>query len=128
MTAIVDPSPDAPPAKRRGGGPRTPEGKARSRENALKHSLRAEAGLEGAAGALKEKIRMHELAKYVGKSQVEQAEAGVKVAHSNLTRAEVDLQKAGLDLERAKSLFEKQFIAAKDLDDARTNYESARDR
>jgi membrane fusion protein, multidrug efflux system len=87
---------------------------------------RAEAGLEGAAGALKEKIRMHELAKYVGKSQVEQAEAGVKVASSNLTRAEVDLQKAGLDLERAKSLFEKQFIAAKDLDDARTNYESAR--
>ena len=87
---------------------------------------RAEAGLEGAAGVLKEKIRMHELAKHVGKSQVEQAEAGVKVASSNLTRAEVDLQKAGLDLERAKSLFEKQFIAAKDLDDARTNYESAR--
>lgn len=87
---------------------------------------RAEAGLEGAGGALKEKIRMHELAKYVGKSQVEQAEAGVKVANSNLIRAEVDLQKAGLDLERAKSLFEKQFIAAKDLDDARTIYESAR--
>ena len=87
---------------------------------------RAEAGLEGAAGALKEKIRMHELAKYVGKSQVEQAEAGVKVANSNLIRAEVDLQKAGLDLERAKSLFEKQLIAAKDLDDARTLYESAR--
>ncbi|MGH7888390.1 MAG: HlyD family secretion protein [Candidatus Binatia bacterium] len=86
---------------------------------------RAEAGLESAGGMLKEKIRMHELAKYVGKSQIEQSEAGVKVADSNLARAEVDLKKAGLDLERAKSLFEKQFIAAKDLDDARTAYESA---
>jgi|GEM_PF-495480 len=87
---------------------------------------RAEAGLEAAAGALKEKIRMHELAKVVGRSQVEQAEAGVRVARSNLARAEVDLQKAGLDFERAKSLFQKQFIAAKELDDARTIYESAR--
>src|SRR5262245_14682646 len=87
---------------------------------------RAEAGLEGASGMLKEKIRMHELAKYVGKSQIEQAEAAVKVADSNLVRAEVDLRKAGLDLERAKSLFEKQFIAAKDLDEARTVFESAR--
>lgn len=87
---------------------------------------RAEAGLEAAGGMLKEKVRMHELAKYVGKSQVEQAEAGVRVADSNLARAEVDLKKAGLELERAKSLFEKQFIAAKDLDDARTTYESAR--
>jgi len=87
---------------------------------------RAEAGLEAAGGMLKEKIRMHELAKHVGKSQIEQAEAVVKVADSNLARAEVDLKKAGLDLERARSLFEKQFIAAKDLDDARTAYESAR--
>lgn len=87
---------------------------------------RAEAGLETAGGVLKEKVRMHELAKHVGKSQIEQAEAGVKVADSNLARAEVDLKKAGLDLERAKALFEKQFIAAKDLDDARTAYESAR--
>jgi multidrug resistance efflux pump len=86
---------------------------------------RAEAGLEGAGGMLKEKVRMHELAKHVGKSQVEQAEAAVKVADSNLTKAEVDLRKAGLDLERAKNLFDKQFIAAKDLDDARTTYESA---
>jgi membrane fusion protein, multidrug efflux system len=68
---------------------------------------------------------MHELAKHVGKSQVEQAEAAVKVAHSNLTKAEVDLRKAGLDFERAKALFDKQFIAAKDLDDAKTVYESA---
>ena len=87
---------------------------------------RAEAGLASAGGMLKEKIRMHELAKYVGKSQVEQAQAGVNVAESNLVRAEVDLEKAGLDLERAKSLFEKQFIAAKDFDDARTVFESAR--
>jgi multidrug resistance efflux pump len=87
---------------------------------------RAEAGLESAGGMLKEKIRLHELAKYVGKSQIAQSEAGVRVADSNLARAEVDLKKAGLDLERAKSLFEKQFIAAKDLDDARTAYESAR--
>lgn len=87
---------------------------------------RAEAGLEAAGGMLKERIRMHELAKHVGKSQVEQSQAGVKVADSNLARAEVDLKKAGVDLERAKSLFEKQFIAAKDLDDARTAYESAR--
>jgi membrane fusion protein, multidrug efflux system len=87
---------------------------------------RAEAGLEAAGGMLKERIRMHELAKHVGKTQVEQSEAGVKVADSNLARAEVDLKKAGLDLERAKSLYEKQFIAAKDLDDARTAYESAR--
>ena len=36
---------------------------------------RAEAALEGAGGMLKEKVRMHELAKHVGKSQVEQAEA-----------------------------------------------------
>ena len=86
---------------------------------------RAEAGLEAAGGMLKEKVRMHELAKFVGKSQIEQSEAGVKIADSNLARAEVDLKKAGLDLERAKSLFEKQFIAAKDLDDARTVYEGA---
>jgi membrane fusion protein, multidrug efflux system len=86
---------------------------------------RAEASLEGAGGMLKEKLRMHELAKYVGKSQVEQAEAALKVAHSNLTKAEVDLRKAGTDLERAKALFDKQFIAAKELDDARTAHESA---
>lgn len=87
---------------------------------------RAEAGLEGAGTLLKEKIRLHELAKVVGKSQIEQSEAGVRVADSNLARAEVDLKKAGLDLERAKSLFDKHFIAAKDLDDARTAYDSAR--
>jgi len=87
---------------------------------------RAEAGLEGAGTLLKEKIRLHELAKYVGKSQIEQSEAGVRVADSNLARAEVDLKKAGLDLERAKSLFDKHFIAAKDLDDARTTYDGAR--
>jgi membrane fusion protein (multidrug efflux system) len=86
---------------------------------------RAEAALEAAGGSLKEKLRMHELAKYVGKSQVEQAEAAVKVADSNLARAEANLRKAGLDFERAKTLFEKQFIAAKDLDDARTAYDSA---
>ena len=87
---------------------------------------RAEAGLEGAGTLLKEKMRLHELAKFVGKSQIEQSEAGVRVADSNLMRAEVDLKKAGLDLERAKSLFDKHFIAAKDLDDARTAYDSAR--
>jgi membrane fusion protein (multidrug efflux system) len=87
---------------------------------------RAEAGLEGAGTLLKEKIRLHELAKFVGKSQIEQSEAGVRVADSNLMRAEVDLKKAGLDLERAKSLFDKHFIAAKDLDDARTVYDNAR--
>jgi len=87
---------------------------------------RAEAGLEGAGTLLKEKIRLHELAKFVGKSQIEQSEAAVRVADSNLMRAEVDLKKAGLDLERAKSLFDKHFIAAKDLDDARTAYDSAR--
>ena len=86
---------------------------------------RAEAALEGAGGMLKEKVRMHELAKTVGKSQVEQAEAAVKVAESNLARAEVDLRKAGLELERAKTLFGKQFIATKELDDARTAYEGA---
>ena len=86
---------------------------------------RAEAGLEAAGGMLKEKVRLHELAKHVGKPQVEQAEAAVKVAHSSLTKAEVDLRKAGLDLERAKTLFDRQFIAAKDLDDAKTVYESA---
>src|SRR5262249_7448563 len=32
----------APKPKKRGGGPRTPEGKDRSRRNALKHGLRAE--------------------------------------------------------------------------------------
>src|SRR5919106_6348276 len=84
---------------------------------------RAEAALEGAGGMLKEKLRMHELAKYVGRSQVEQAEAALKVAHSNLTKAEVDLRKAGTDLERAKALFDRQFIAAKELDDAKTVYE-----
>jgi multidrug resistance efflux pump len=86
---------------------------------------RAEAGLDAASGMLKEKIRMHELAKYVGKSQIEQAEAGVRVADSNLLRSQVDLKKAGIDLERAKSLFDKHLIAAKDLDDARTAYDSA---
>ena len=49
---------------------------------------RAEAGLEGAGTLLKEKIRLHELAKFVGKSQIEQSEAGVRVADSNLMRAE----------------------------------------
>jgi membrane fusion protein (multidrug efflux system) len=86
---------------------------------------RAEAVLEAAGGMLKEKVRMHELAKYVGKSQVEQAEATVKVAESNLVRAELDLRKAALDLERAKTLFDKRFIAAKDLDDAQTVHERA---
>ncbi len=87
---------------------------------------RAEAGLASAGGMLKEKMRMRELAERVGKSQVEQAEAFVKVAESNLLLAEVELKKAALDLERAKSLSEKQLIAAKELDDARTTYESAR--
>jgi multidrug resistance efflux pump len=89
---------------------------------------RAEAALESAGGALKEKVRMHELAKTVGKTQVAQAEAAVRVAESNLTRADVDLRKAHLDLERARALFEKRLIAAKDLDDAQTAYESAQAR
>ena len=86
---------------------------------------RAEAALEAAGGMLKEKVRMEELAKHVGKSQVEQAEAAVRVAESNHARAEVDLRKAGLDLERAKSLFDKRFIAAKDLDDAQNAFDRA---
>jgi membrane fusion protein (multidrug efflux system) len=86
---------------------------------------RAEAAAEAARGILKEKVRMEELAKYVGKSQIEQAEAAVKVAESNHTRAEVDLRKAGLDLERARSLFDKRFIAAKDLDDAQNTFDRA---
>jgi membrane fusion protein, multidrug efflux system len=86
---------------------------------------RAEAAREVAGGMLKEKLRMHELAKTVGKSQVEQAEAAVKVAESNLATSEVDLRKAGLELERAKSLFNKQFIATKELDDAQNAYERA---
>jgi membrane fusion protein, multidrug efflux system len=86
---------------------------------------RAEAVLEGAGGMLKEKVRMHELAKTVGKSQVEQAEATVKVAESNLVRAELDLRKATVDLERANALFSKNFIAAKDRDDAKTAHETA---
>jgi len=87
---------------------------------------RAEAALEAAGGMLKEKMRMVELAKQVGKSQVEQAEAVVKVAESNLARAEADLRKASLDLERANALFGKNFIAAKDLDDAKNAFETAR--
>jgi membrane fusion protein, multidrug efflux system len=86
---------------------------------------RAEAALDAARGMLKEKLRMEELAKTVGKSQVEQASAAIKVAESNLARAEVDLRKAGLDLERAKSLFEQRFIAAKDLDDAQNTFDRA---
>ncbi len=86
---------------------------------------RAEAALEGASGVLREKVRMHELAKHVGKSQVEQAEAAIKVAQSNLARAEIDLKKMALEVERAKTLFGKQFIAAKDLDDAQNAYERA---
>jgi multidrug resistance efflux pump len=87
---------------------------------------RAEAALDAAGGMLKEKVRMHELAKTVGKSQVEQAEAAVKVAESNLAKAEVDLRKASLELDRAKALSAKQFIATKDLDDAKTAFESAK--
>jgi membrane fusion protein (multidrug efflux system) len=86
---------------------------------------RAEAELEAAGGKLKEKTRMFELAKQVGKSQVEQSEAAVKVAESNLARAEADLKKAALDFERANTLFGKHLIAAKDLDDAKTAYETA---
>ena len=86
---------------------------------------RSEASLDGAKGLLQEKVRMHELAKYVGRSQIEQAEASVKVAEANLVRSEVDFKKAGLELERAKQLFGKQFIAAKELDDAQTAYERA---
>ncbi|HEY7554080.1 MAG TPA: HlyD family secretion protein [Candidatus Binatia bacterium] len=85
----------------------------------------AEAALEAAGGKLKEKTRMFELAKQVGKSQVEQSEAAVKVAESNLARADADLKKAALDLERANALFGKHLIAAKDLDDAKTAYETA---
>src|SRR5258707_95790 len=45
MIAVLDPC-DAPkseatPARKRGGGPRTPEGKEQSKRNALKHGLRA---------------------------------------------------------------------------------------
>ncbi|MGH7846368.1 MAG: HlyD family secretion protein [Candidatus Binatia bacterium] len=86
---------------------------------------RAEALLESANGLLQEKVRMHELAKHVGRSQVEQAQAAVKVAESNLARSEVDLKKTGLELERAKQLFARQFIAAKELDDAKMAYERA---
>jgi membrane fusion protein, multidrug efflux system len=86
---------------------------------------RAEASLEAAGGKLKEKTRMFELAKQVGKSQVEQSEAAVKVAESNLARADADLRKAALDLERATTLFAKHLIAAKDLDDAKTAHENA---
>jgi membrane fusion protein (multidrug efflux system) len=86
---------------------------------------RAEAALEAAGGLFKEKVRMHELAKHVARSNVDQAGAAVKVAESNLTRAELDLKKAGLELERAKTLFAKQFIAAKELDDAQTAHERA---
>jgi multidrug resistance efflux pump len=86
---------------------------------------RAEAALEAAGGAVQEKMRMHELAKSVGTSQVEQAAAAVRVAESNLARAEVDLRKAGADLERAQSLFKNDFVAAKELDDARSVYDRA---
>jgi membrane fusion protein (multidrug efflux system) len=47
------------------------------------------------------------------------------VAESNLARADADLKKAALDLERANALFGKHLIAAKDLDDAKTAYETA---
>src|SRR5262249_45106293 len=38
----VTPTPAEPAPKRRGGGPRTPGGKERSKRNSLKHGLRAE--------------------------------------------------------------------------------------
>jgi len=95
-------------------------------EGAVRSEIsRSEALLEAAQTMLQEKVRMHELAKHVGRSQVEQAEASVKVAESNLARAEVDFKKTGLELERAKALSAKQFIAAKELDDAQMANERA---
>jgi multidrug resistance efflux pump len=95
-------------------------------EGAVRSEIsRSEALLEAAQTMLQEKVRMHELAKHVGRSQVEQAEAALKVAESNLARAEVDFKKTGLELERAKALSAKQFIAAKELDDAQMANERA---
>lgn len=86
---------------------------------------RAEASVEAAKGMLREKERMVELAKSVTKTQVDQVEATLKVAESDLARAQVELRNAGLELERSKALFERQFIAKKDLDTAKTVYDSA---
>ncbi|HWP60346.1 MAG TPA: HlyD family secretion protein [Candidatus Acidoferrales bacterium] len=86
---------------------------------------RAEALVEAARGVLEEKVRMHELAKHVGRSQVEQAAAALKVAEANLARAEVDFKKTALELERARALSAKHLIAAKELDDAQMAHERA---
>jgi multidrug resistance efflux pump len=86
---------------------------------------RAVALLEGAQGTVKEKQRELELAVNVSRSQIEQAEAALKVAESDLNRAEVDLKKAKLELDRANTLYQKNFIAAKDVDDAKTGYDNS---
>ncbi len=86
---------------------------------------RAAAMLEGAQGTVKEKQRELELAKNVARSQIDQAEAALKVAESDLARAEIDLKKAKLELERANALFQKNFIAAKEVTDATTVYDTS---
>src|SRR5690606_20360174 len=50
MTTTTDQQTVETPTRKRGGGPRSPEGKERSRRNALKH------GLTGAGGVLTEEI------------------------------------------------------------------------
>ena len=86
---------------------------------------RAAAMLEGAQGTVKEKQRELELAKNVARSQIDLSEAALKTAESDLARAEIDVKRAKLELDRANALFEKNFIAAKEVTDATTVYDTS---
>ncbi|MBI4639092.1 MAG: HlyD family secretion protein [Candidatus Tectomicrobia bacterium] len=86
---------------------------------------RAEAVVESSRGTLRENERKLELAKFTSITQIDQSEAALKVAESNLASAEVELRNAKGDLDRVKDLFDKKLESAKKLDDAKTAYERA---
>jgi hypothetical protein len=71
-TTIPDPEPITPPKKKRGGGPRTPEGKRRSSMNALKDALTARVVLPDELVAAMERYQVDLTKKYAPRTSDEE--------------------------------------------------------